>query len=137
MPDFVTADEGRLLEQAARNEGGGGDDGGRVGSGSGGGGGGEGGGRGRGEWKALHKRRLQINGGIPHPLGMVEEELPLFLREGGTEETKRYCPTFAARRVWRGLKTVECVSNSMRCTYHVVLFCVFVFSHEISVDVKL
>ena len=64
MPNFVTADEGRLLQQAARSEGGGGG----------------------GAWKDLHKRRLQIHGGTPHPSGMVEEELPLFLREGETEK---------------------------------------------------
>lgn len=34
------------------------------------------------QWKDLHKRRLQIHGGIPSSSGMVEEKLPLFLREG-------------------------------------------------------
>lgn len=61
VPGFVTKEEGRLLENAAS-------------SGDGGGGG--------PEWKELYKRRLQIHGGTPHPSGMVEEELPPFLREG-------------------------------------------------------
>lgn len=62
VPGFITKEEGRLLENAAR---------------SGGGGSGEG-----PEWKDLYKRRLQIHGGTPHPSGMVEEELPPFLRQG-------------------------------------------------------
>lgn len=62
VPGFVTKEEGRLLENAACSGGGGGGDG--------------------PEWKELHKRRLQIHGGTPHPSGMVEEELPPFLREG-------------------------------------------------------
>lgn len=65
VPGFVTKEEGRLLESAAcRGDGVGGDGGGGP------------------EWKELHKRRLQIHGGTPHPSGMVEEELPRFLREG-------------------------------------------------------
>lgn len=59
VPNFVTAEEGKRLQQAA------------------------GSGESRNtEWKDLYKRRLQIHGGTPHPSGMVEEELPLFLREG-------------------------------------------------------
>lgn len=59
VPDFVTAEEGKRLQQAARD------------------------GEGKNaEWKDLYKRRLQIHGGTPHPSGMVEEELPLFLQEG-------------------------------------------------------
>ncbi|CAN0003739.1 unnamed protein product, partial [Hapterophycus canaliculatus] len=65
VPDFVTKEEARALENAARI----------------GGGGGRGGGGGAGEWIDLHKRRLQIHGGTPHPSGMVEEELPAFLQE--------------------------------------------------------
>lgn len=61
VPDFVTKEEGRLLEKAARS---GGDGGGGP------------------EWKDLFKRRLQIHGGTPHPSGMVEDELPPFLRQG-------------------------------------------------------
>ena len=64
VPGFVTNEEGRLLENAACS-----------GDSGGGGGGGP-------EWKELYKRRLQIHGGTPHPSGMVEEELPSFLREG-------------------------------------------------------
>ncbi|CAM9410200.1 unnamed protein product, partial [Scytosiphon promiscuus] len=60
VPEFVTRAEGRALEKATRSGGGGG---------------------GAGEWKDLHKRRLQIHGGIPHPSGMVEEDLPVFLQE--------------------------------------------------------
>lgn len=65
VPGFVTEEEGRGLERAARS-----------------GDGGSGGGGGGGEWKDLNKRRLQIHGGTPHPSGMVEEELPAFLQEG-------------------------------------------------------
>lgn len=61
VPGFVTKEEGRLLENAARHGGDG--DGGT-------------------EWKDLYKRRLQIHGGTPHPSGMVEDELPPFLRQG-------------------------------------------------------
>ncbi|CAN0565519.1 unnamed protein product, partial [Ectocarpus sp. 12 AP-2014] len=64
VPGFVTEEEGRGLERAARS-----------------GDGGSGGGGGGGEWKDLYKRRLQIHGGTPHPSGMVEEELPAFLQE--------------------------------------------------------
>ncbi|CBN80039.1 conserved unknown protein [Ectocarpus siliculosus] len=64
VPGFVTEEEGRGLELAARS-----------------GDGGSGGGGGGGEWKDLYKRRLQIHGGTPHPSGMVEEELPAFLQE--------------------------------------------------------
>eukprot|EP00752_Nemacystus_decipiens_P001554 g1521.t1 len=60
---FVTKEEGRLLEKAACS-----------GDGDGGPGGGP-------KWKELYKRRLQIHGGTPHPSGMVQEELPPFLRE--------------------------------------------------------
>eukprot|EP00903_Cladosiphon_okamuranus_P016542 g15260.t1 len=63
VPGFVTKEEGRLLESAAC-----GGDGGADGDGG-------------PEWKELYKRRLQIHGGTPHPSGMVEEELPPFLRE--------------------------------------------------------
>ncbi|CAM9934944.1 unnamed protein product [Ectocarpus fasciculatus] len=64
VPGFVTEEEGRGLERAARS-----------------GDGGSGGGGGGGEWKDLYKRRLQIHGGTPHPSGMVEEQLPAFLQE--------------------------------------------------------
>ncbi|CAM9481847.1 unnamed protein product [Choristocarpus tenellus] len=37
----------------------------------------------RSGWINLHKRRLQVHGGIPHPDGMVPEKLPQFLQEGG------------------------------------------------------
>lgn len=69
VPNFVTKEEGRALESAARS----------------GGGGGSGG---AGEWKDLHKRRLQIHGGTPHPSGMVEQELPAFLQEGAKVSIK-------------------------------------------------
>lgn len=59
VPEFVTAEEGKRLQAAARE---------REGRGA--------------EWKDLFKRRLQIHGGTPHPSGMVEDELPGFLREG-------------------------------------------------------
>lgn len=73
VPDFVSSSEGRLLENAARSGGGGG---------------------GSPEWKELYKRRLQIHGGTPHPSGMVEEELPPFLREGSFVPSCRHCLRF-------------------------------------------
>lgn len=62
VPDFITAGEGRLLQEAIQRQPE------QDGSNS--------------EWKDLHKRRLQIHGGTPHPSGMVEEALPPFLSQG-------------------------------------------------------
>ena len=76
VPNFVSAQEGERLERAVEGEGG------EGGEGPGGKGRGRGKREGVAEWKNLHKRRLQIHGGIPHASGMVEEELPAFLREG-------------------------------------------------------
>lgn len=68
MANFVTAEEGERLLRAVED-----DDEIKERTAI------HGGGR---EWKDLHKRRLQIHGGIPSSSGMVEEKLPLFLREG-------------------------------------------------------
>lgn len=70
VPNFLSTEEGRLLQEAARR--GVGEEGG-VGVGG-------------AKWRDLYQRRLRIYGGTPHPSGMVEEELPAFLREGAVGE---------------------------------------------------